>query len=75
MVWKHGKSILEEGVTPTEVVRAASDSGDDSDGSDEVSATPGAQKEPAATPRPLSPDDPVLHKAIELFKTPVKKAA
>jgi carboxyl-terminal processing protease len=71
-----GKSILEEGVTPTEVVRAAADSNDDGDGADEVPATtPGNQKEPAAGPRPLSPDDPILHKALELLKTPAKKAA
>jgi carboxyl-terminal processing protease len=71
-----GKSILEEGVTPTEVVRAAADSNDDGDAADEVPATtPGNQKEPAAGPRPLSPDDPILHKALELLKTPAKKAA
>jgi carboxyl-terminal processing protease len=70
-----GKSILEEGVTPTEVVRGAADSGDDGDGADEVPATPGNQKEPAAGPRPLSPDDPVLHRALDLLKAPAKKAA
>jgi carboxyl-terminal processing protease len=70
-----GKSILEEGVTPTEVVRAAADSNDDGDGAEEVTATPGNQKEPVAGPRPLSPDDPVLHKALELLKAPAKKAA
>jgi carboxyl-terminal processing protease len=71
-----GKSILEEGVTPTEVVRAGGDSNDDGDAADEVPATtPGNQKEPAAGSRPLSPDDPILHKALELLKTPAKKAA
>jgi carboxyl-terminal processing protease len=71
-----GKSILEEGVTPTEVVRAGADSNDDGDAADEVPATtPGNQKEPAAGSRPLSPDDPILHKALELLKTPAKKAA
>jgi len=71
-----GKPILEEGVTPTEVVRAGADSNDDGDGADEVPATtPGNQKEPNAGPRPLSPDDPVLHKALDLLKTPAKKAA
>jgi carboxyl-terminal processing protease len=71
-----GKSILEEGVTPTEVVRAGADSNDDGDGADDVPATtPGNQKEPVAGPRPLSPDDPILHKALELLKTPAKKAA
>jgi carboxyl-terminal processing protease len=71
-----GKSILEEGVTPTEVVRAGADSNDDGDGADDAPATtPGTQKEPVAGPRPLSPDDPILHKALELLKTPAKKAA
>lgn len=69
-----GKSILEEGVTPTEVVRtiavAETDDGEDVE-------TTGVQKEPAPGPRPLSPDDPVLQKALQLLKTPatVKKAA
>jgi carboxyl-terminal processing protease len=70
-----GKAILEEGVAPTEVVRAAASLSEDSDESDDAAATPGAQKETLAAPRPLSPDDPVLHKAIELLKNPVKKAA
>jgi carboxyl-terminal processing protease len=71
-----GKSILEEGVLPTEVVRAASSAEDDSDTGDEVAgAQPNAQKEPVAAPRPLSPEDPILHKALELLKAPAKKAA
>ena len=71
-----GKSILEEGVTPTEVVHAAAAPNDDSDG-EEVSATPTTSKDQPALPKPLSPDDPVLRKAIELLKTPApaKKAA
>jgi len=68
-----GKSILEEGVTPTTVVRAAN-SNDDSDDGEDVSSTPESQKE-APAPRPLSPDDPVLRKALELFNTAAKKAA
>ncbi len=67
-----GKPILEEGVTPTEVVRAVPDV-TDTDVTDDDS-TP-AQKESPAEPRPLSPEDPVLRKAIDLFKTPAKKAA
>jgi carboxyl-terminal processing protease len=70
-----GKSVLEEGVAPTEVVRAsASDDGDDGDDS---SSTAGTQKEPPPGPKPLSADDPVLRKALELFHAPVttKKAA
>jgi carboxyl-terminal processing protease len=69
-----GKSILEEGVTPTEVVRAGAQ--DDSDSSDDDTATtPEAQKEPGLGPRPLSPEDPILHRALDLLKTPAKKAA
>jgi len=71
-----GKSILEAGVTPTEVVRAAASANDDGDDGEEVSTTPDSQKETPATPKPLSADDPVLRKALELLKSPqVKKAA
>jgi carboxyl-terminal processing protease len=69
-----GKSILEEGVTPTTIVRASNASDDSDDGGDDVSSTPD-QKEAPATPRPLSADDPVLRKALELLNTPAKKAA
>ena len=68
----NGKSILDEGVTPSEVVRAeaaAADDGADDDDSANAQATA-----PAA-PRPLSPEDPVFKKAIELLKAPAKKAA
>jgi carboxyl-terminal processing protease len=69
-----GKSILEEGVTPTEIVRA--DAQDDSDsGDDDTAPAPGAQKEPGLGPRPLSPEDPIFHRALDLLKTPAKKAA
>ncbi|HUL33952.1 MAG TPA: S41 family peptidase [Candidatus Eisenbacteria bacterium] len=67
-----GKSILDEGVAPTEVVRVAS--ANDNEDSDDV-ATTGPQKEPPPGPRPLSPDDPFLQKALQLLKTPAKKAA
>jgi carboxyl-terminal processing protease len=70
-----GKSILEEGVAPTEVVRAASLAADEADEGDDVASRAGAQKEPPAGPRPLSADDPVLRKALELLKAPAKKAA
>jgi carboxyl-terminal processing protease len=72
-----GKSILEEGVAPTEVVRASSSLSDDSDEGDDASANTGAQKEPPVGPKPLSADDPVLRKALELLKAPApaKKAA
>lgn len=68
-----GKSILEEGVTPTEVVQSAASAIDDD--SDDSSAT-GNQKEPPL-PKPLSPEDPILHKALELLHAPAadKKAA
>jgi carboxyl-terminal processing protease len=67
-----GKSILEEGVLPSEVVRASAD--DDADTGDEDSASADTQKEPVA-PRPLSPEDPIFRKALELLKAPQKKAA
>lgn len=70
-----GKSILEEGVAPTEVVRTAASLADDSDDGDDVAAAPGVEKEPPAGPRPLPADDPVLRKALELLNVPAKKAA
>jgi carboxyl-terminal processing protease len=68
-----GKSILEEGVIPSEVVHAAA--AEEVDTGDEDVAAPETQKEPLAGPRPLSPEDPVYHKALELLKSPAKKAA
>lgn len=72
-----GKSILEEGVTPTEVVRA--DAQEDSEAGDDDSGAPAAegQKEPGLGPRPLSPEDPIYHRALDLLKAPApaKKAA
>src|SRR5438128_4049780 len=69
-----GKAILEEGVTPTEVVRAVPE--DDSDTTEEDAAPPPeVQKEPGLGPRPLSPEDPIFHRALDLFKAPVKKPA
>src|SRR5450432_883201 len=66
-----GKSVLEEGVTPTEVVHATAD--DDSDVDDSAPDT--TPKKDDQGPRPLSPEDPIYHKALDLLKTPVKKAA
>src|SRR5450432_304219 len=66
-----GKSVLEEGVTPTEVVHATAD--DDSDVDDNAPDT--TPKKDDQGPRPLSPEDPIYHKALDLLKTPVKKAA
>lgn len=68
-----GKSILDEGVLPSEVVRATAE--DDSDGADDDGGSSAeAPKEPTA-PRPLSPEDPIFRKALELLKAPQKKAA
>lgn len=66
-----GKAILEEGVVPTEVVRAGlvEDDGD----TDDDSAAP--QKDEPAAPRPLTPEDAVYRKALDLLKAPAKKAA
>jgi carboxyl-terminal processing protease len=69
-----GKPILEEGVTPTEVVRAVPE--DDSDsGDDDAAPAPEPVKEPGLGPRPLSPEDPIFHRALDLLKSPAKKAA
>ena len=68
-----GKSILEEGITPTEVVRAVPDDADSGD--DDAAPAPEPQKEPGLGPRPLSPEDPIFHRALDLLKTPGKKAA
>jgi carboxyl-terminal processing protease len=67
-----GKSILEEGVLPSEVVRATAE--DDSDSGDDDGGSADAQKEPVP-PRPLTPEDPIFRKALELLKAPQKKAA
>ena len=66
-----GKSILEEGVAPTEVVHTTAE--DDSDVDDSTPDT--APKKDDQVPRPLSPEDPIYHKALDLLKAPVKKAA
>jgi carboxyl-terminal processing protease len=69
-----GKSILEEGVTPTEVVHAAADDDNDVD-DDNAAPDTNNKKEAPQGPRPLSPEDPVYHKALELLKTPAAKKA
>src|ERR1700687_1375056 len=69
-----GKSIMEEGVVPTEIVRAVPE--EDSDSTDEEAAPPAApqtQKEPGLGPRPLSPEDPIFHRALDLLKDPAQK--
>jgi carboxyl-terminal processing protease len=67
-----GKSILEEGVTPTEVVHANLEEESDVDDA-ATDVTP--NKDLPQGPRPLSPEDPIYRKALELVKAPVKKAA
>jgi len=69
-----GKSILEEGVTPTETVRATPEEDADS-GDDDAAAPAEAQKAPGLGPRPLSPEDPIFRRALDLLKAPQKKAA
>lgn len=68
-----GKSILEEGITPTETVHAVPEDADSGD--DDAAPAPEPQKEPGLGPRPLSPEDPIFHRALDLLKTPAKKAA
>jgi carboxyl-terminal processing protease len=72
-----GKPILEDGVEPTEVVRATAE--DDSDGDDDSASTSATtpSKTPNAGPHPLSPEDPIYRKALDLLKNPgaAKKAA
>lgn len=70
-----GKSILEEGVTPTEIVQAETQ--DDSDSEGDNTTPEAGPTEPGLGPRPLSPEDPIFHRALDLLKAPVpaKKAA
>jgi carboxyl-terminal processing protease len=72
-----GKAILEEGVAPTEVVHSAVAANEDSEEAEDGAASSTSQKEPPLSPRPLSSEDPVLRKALELLKNPapLKKAA
>jgi carboxyl-terminal processing protease len=67
-----GKSIIEDGVAPTVAVHPTNE--DQSDTSDSGNAPTANPNEPAQ-PRPLSPEDPVFRKAIELLKAPARKAA
>lgn len=72
-----GKSIIEEGVTPTEVISAnANDDTGDDDSNSNTSADQ-RQKQEKVEPRPLSADDPIFQRALELLKAPApaKKAA
>src|SRR6266850_2074571 len=42
---------------------------------DDAAPPPETQKEPGLGPRPLSPEDPIFHRALDLMRTPAKKAA
>src|SRR5271154_1785600 len=70
-----GKSILEEGVVPSETVHAVAQDDADTGDDEAAAATPDADKEPSLAPRPLSPEDPICNAASDLLKTPAKKAA
>lgn len=73
-----GKSILEEGVIPTEVVHTVAQDDSDNDGADDGNAAPQQQSpsDPSLGPRPLSPEDQIYRKALEMLKAPpAKKAA
>ncbi|HUE42927.1 MAG TPA: S41 family peptidase [Candidatus Sulfotelmatobacter sp.] len=72
-----GKPILEDGVEPTEVVRATAENDDDGDDDSASTSTPSTSKPKEFGPRPLSPEDPIYRKALDLLKNPgaAKKAA
>lgn len=72
-----GKPILEDGVEPTEIVRAVAEADDDSDDDAATTSTPSASKSKEYGPRPLSPEDQIYRKALDLLKNPgaAKKAA
>src|SRR5258707_3968851 len=74
-----GKPILEDGVEPTEVVRAGTaddDSDDEGSGGrpNDDGKNPPAKVAPTGPP-PVSPEDPIFPKAFELLKNSQKKAA
>jgi hypothetical protein len=55
-------------------VRASAN--DDSDSGDDDAASTGTPSKAAPSgPRPLSPEDPIYRKALDLLKAPAKKAA
>ena len=72
-----GKPILEDGVEPTEVIRATAETDDDGDDDSATTSTPSASKSKEYGPRPLSPEDQIYRKALDLLKNPgaAKKAA
>src|SRR5207244_2984253 len=60
VVWRNTVSVLIDATTS---------------GDDDAAPAQETQKEPGLGPRPLSPEDPIFHRALDLLKTPVKKAA
>jgi carboxyl-terminal processing protease len=73
-----GKPILEDGVEPTEIVRATADN--DDDGDDDSAGTSNQSTSKSSKeygPRPLSPEDQIYRKALDMLKNPgaAKKAA
>jgi carboxyl-terminal processing protease len=72
-----GKPILEDGVEPTEVVRATAENDDDGDDDSASASAPSTSKPQQYGPRPLSPEDQIYRKALDLLKNPgaAKKAA
>jgi len=54
-------------------VRASAE--DDSDAADDDSGSATDAQKEQAPPRPLTPEDPIFRKALELLKAPQKKAA
>jgi carboxyl-terminal processing protease len=68
-----GRSILEEGVAPTVAVQASA--GEDWGGADDKADQTAPSAEMPAGPPSLSPQDPVLRKAIDLLNAPAQKTS
>jgi len=67
------KSILEEGVAPTVAVQVSA--GEESGGADDNAGLTAPPAEIPAGPPPLSLQDPVLRKAVDLLNAPAQKAS
>jgi len=55
------------------MVRAVPDDSDSGD--DDAAPPPETQKEPGLGPAAAFPEDPIFHRALDLMRTPAKKAA
>ena len=68
-----GKTILEEGVEPTQAVQEANldDTADD----DDTTPTTAQQTNENLEPQPFSAQDTIFQKAVEFLKAPAKKAS